>query len=146
MYNLIGMKEVAAEDVGKHSEVVEGRPVVEVSVGDRHDFNGGKLVISIKYDLRTNEVAAGLEVWHFDDNGDYVKEACYYDSETRQIVFTVDTLSKFAIMYQEPVNDNPDDPDGSDDSGSGMFLYIGIGAAAVVIVAGLVFFLIRRRA
>ena len=136
----IVMKTADVSEVGEHAVAVADRPLVEVSVGDKHEFNGGKITIVLAYALREGESAEGLIIWHFDDDGDYEKESCTYDAQKKQVSFTVDSLSKFAIMYQEP----PADEDGDDEKG--IFFYIGIGVGVLIVAAGVAIFLMRRKA
>ena len=155
----VSMTKVEKDDIPDELPVeAKVRPVFEVSVGDVHDFDGGKLTITFKYQLLEGENADYLQIWHFKDDGTYEVEECVYDNVRKCIVFSTGTLSYFSVMHVEPdptpnpgpgPNPNPGptpSPSDDDEGGSNMAVFIGAGAAAVVVIGLVVFFLIRRKA
>ena len=156
----VSMTKVEKDDIPDELPVeAKVRPVFEVSVGDVHDFDGGRLTITFKYQLLEGENADYLQIWHFKDDGTYEVEECVYDNVRKCIVFSTGTLSYFSVMHVEPdptpnpgpgPNPNPgptpSPSDDDDEGGSNIVVFIGAGAAAVVVIGLVVFFLIRRKA
>ena len=80
---------------------VQDRPVFDISMGDVHNFGGGKLLISLHYDLKENEDADNIRIWHFDNEGNHTVTRCTYDLDSETVTFMVNSLSYFSIMYEE---------------------------------------------
>ncbi|MBO7205031.1 MAG: InlB B-repeat-containing protein, partial [Candidatus Methanomethylophilaceae archaeon] len=80
---------------------VQDRPVFDISMGDVHNFGGGKLSISLHYDLKENEDADNIRIWHFDNEGNHTVTRCTYDLDSETVTFMVNSLSYFSIMYEE---------------------------------------------
>ncbi|MBO5669089.1 MAG: hypothetical protein J6R75_01840, partial [Candidatus Methanomethylophilaceae archaeon] len=80
---------------------VQDRPVFDISMGDVHNFGGGKLSRSLHYDLKENEDADNIRIWHFDNEGNHTVTRCTYDLDSETVTFMVNSLSYFSIMYEE---------------------------------------------
>ena len=71
-------------------------------------FHGGKVNVSIPYELKTGETAENLTVWYMADNESLTEINCTYDTKTKSVVFVVDHFSKYIIGYDELVGwENP---------------------------------------
>jgi len=66
-------------------------------------FNGGKVNVSIPYELKTGETAENLTVWYLADNGSLTEINCTYDAKNKAVTFVVDHFSKYIIGYNELV-------------------------------------------
>jgi hypothetical protein len=62
-------------------------------------FNGGKVNVSIPYELKTGETAENLTVWYMADNGSLTEINCTYDAKNKAVTFVVDHFSKYIIGY-----------------------------------------------
>ncbi len=98
------VKNVDKADMSEAVKKVAGdRPVYDINLGDKHEFNGGKLTISLPYTLAEGEDAKGVFIYYIDVNGNATKVNCDYADG--QVTFTVDHLSTYAIMYEEPASE-----------------------------------------
>ena len=64
-------------------------------------FNGGKVTVSIPYELKDGETAENLTVWYMADDGSLTEINCTYDAKTKSVIFVVDHFSKYIIGYDE---------------------------------------------
>ena len=64
-------------------------------------FNGGKVTVSIPYELKNGETAENLTVWYMADDGSLTEITCTYDAKTKSVVFVVDHFSKYIIGYDD---------------------------------------------
>jgi hypothetical protein len=64
-------------------------------------FNGGKVNVSIPYELKEGETADNVTVWYMADDGSLTEINCTYDSKTKAVVFVTDHFSKYIIGYDD---------------------------------------------
>ncbi|NCB41945.1 MAG: hypothetical protein EOM59_04935 [Clostridia bacterium] len=62
-------------------------------------FNGGKVNVSIPYELKAGETTDNITVWYLADDGSLKEIACVYDEKTKSVTFVVDHFSKYMIGY-----------------------------------------------
>lgn len=88
----------------KQKEAVGDSPVYDITLqsGDKRirSFNGGRLTISIPYELKKDESAENIIVWYVDENGNIERMETVYDEATKSAVFKTPHLSKYAVMHQ----------------------------------------------
>jgi hypothetical protein len=63
------------------------------------NFNGGKVNVSIPYELKAGETADNLTVWYMADDGSLTEINCTYDANNKAVIFVVDHFSKYIIGY-----------------------------------------------
>ncbi|MBF8984743.1 S-layer homology domain-containing protein, partial [Lutibacter sp. B2] len=64
-------------------------------------FNGGKVNVSIPYELKEGKTADNLTVWYMADDGSLTEINCTYDTKTKSVAFVVDHFSKYIIGYDD---------------------------------------------
>jgi hypothetical protein len=71
--------------------------------GGKHisSFNGGKVNVSIPYELKAGETADHVTVWYMADNGSLTEINCTYDTKNKSVAFVVDHFSKYIIGYDD---------------------------------------------
>ena len=83
------------------SVVPENAVIVDVNVlvngAKVHDFNGGRITVSVPYTPAANEDTAALTVWYLDDAGGVTPMHGYFDAQTGAVVFTTTHLSQYVI-------------------------------------------------
>lgn len=88
----------------KQKEAVGDAPVYDITLqsGDKRirSFDGGKLTISIPYELKEGESAEGIVVWYVDENGNIERMETVYDEATKSAVFKTPHLSRYAVTHQ----------------------------------------------
>ncbi|MBP6021331.1 MAG: Ig domain-containing protein, partial [Candidatus Methanomethylophilaceae archaeon] len=80
---------------------------VNVTVGTTkvHQL-GGKVKVSVPYELKPGQDAGNLKVWYLNDNGTLEEIPCTYDAKSKTVVFETGHFSKFAVMYAETAVDD----------------------------------------
>jgi hypothetical protein len=63
------------------------------------NFNGGKVNVSIPYELKSGEKAESVTVWYMADDGSLTEIQCKYDAISKSVTFVVDHFSKYIIGY-----------------------------------------------
>jgi len=101
--------QVMVEDVEKSSltedqqSKVGDKKVYDLTVlsGDEliSSFDGGKVSVSIPYELKIGETAEKITVWYMADDGSLTEITCTYDATTKSVTFVVDHFSKYIIGY-----------------------------------------------
>ncbi len=64
-------------------------------------FNGGRVNVSIPYEIKTDEPIENLTVWYMADNGNLTEINCNYDAKNKTVAFVVDHFSKYIIGYDD---------------------------------------------
>lgn len=89
----------------QQKEIVGSAPVYNISItsgGVRvTDFDGGLAAITLPYELKEGEEAAGVVVYHLDANGNLTKMEASYDIQTKTITFITNHLSLYMVAYEE---------------------------------------------
>ena len=85
--------------------------IVDVNVlvngAKMHDFNGGKITVSIPYTLKSGENPDSVTVWYLEDNGSLTPMNGKYDPASGMVVFTTTHLSQY-VIGSFPFTDVPD--------------------------------------
>lgn len=118
---------------GEIAEELKDSSIFEISLGGQHTFGEGRLNISVNYTIPEGKEVSKMQVYHIADGRKVPVSSTYSDGK---LYFEVDSLSYFAVSYDaEP-----------DDNGSPSFplMYVGIGAAAAIALAGAAFLILRR--
>ena len=63
------------------------------------DFKGGKAIVTVPYELKAEQRAAGVTVWYVADNGNTTEMPSTYDG--KEVKFTVEHFSNYVIAYDE---------------------------------------------
>ena len=63
------------------------------------DFKGGKATVTVPYELKAEQRAAGVTVWYVADNGNTTEMPSTYDG--KEVKFTVEHFSNYVIAYDE---------------------------------------------
>ncbi len=63
------------------------------------DFKGGKATVTVPYELKAEQRAAGVTVWYVADNGEKTEMPSTYDG--KDVEFTVEHFSNYVIAYDE---------------------------------------------
>ena len=63
------------------------------------DFKGGKATVTVPYELKAEQRAAGVTVWYVADNGEKTEMPSTYDG--KDVMFTVEHFSNYVIAYDE---------------------------------------------
>lgn len=86
------------QDAVKELEVEVVLDAYLTSNGQRiSDFGGGKATVSVPYELKDDQIAQGLVVWHVADDGTKTQVPATYDG--KNIVFTVNHFSNYVVAY-----------------------------------------------
>jgi hypothetical protein len=64
-------------------------------------FNGGRVNVSIPYEVKTGQSSDDLTVWYMADDGNLTEIKCTYDEKTKSVTFVVDHFSKYIIGYAD---------------------------------------------
>ncbi len=117
---------------------------IDLKCGDDYQHQFGRFVIEVECDIQTED-GKELKVWRIDDYGEktLADDVSYEGGKLR---FSADHLSYYAVGYDNGSSGTGDE-DGGDSGGSGgsTMMFVGIGAAAVVILGIVAFAVIRRR-
>ena len=111
-------------------EVVKDRPVYNITINNIENFDGGKLFIGLKYDLKEGEDVDNIEIWCVSASGSIEKFDCTY--EDGYVYFETEHLSYYCVAYVV---------DDSDEGFPMIYILIGVAVAVLVIVAAV---LIKR--
>ena len=83
--------------------LVGDRPVYDLTVlsGGKQisDFNGGKVTVTLPYELREGEEPGGVVVWYLADDGTLTPITCTYDEKAKAATFTVTHFSQYVVGY-----------------------------------------------
>ena len=63
------------------------------------DFKGGTATLTVPYELKADQRAAGVTVWYVADNGEKTEMPSTYDG--KNVKFTVEHFSNYVIAYNE---------------------------------------------
>ena len=63
------------------------------------NFGGGKITVSLPYELKADETAENLTVWYLADDGTLTEISCAYDAKTKSVTFVVNHFSKYVVGY-----------------------------------------------
>ncbi|MCQ2079985.1 MAG: leucine-rich repeat domain-containing protein [archaeon] len=111
--------EIILKEVGVGPfNVPAGSKVFQISFGDTHQLNGGKIAVTVPYDGATS----GMKLYYIDGEGN-VTEAGDVSFSAGKATFTLDHLSTYAIADLSPA------PSGGSDNTMlylGVFVVIGI--------------------
>ncbi len=92
----VEIKDVSSE----HQQNLPGKQVfsLTVSSGNSTISNfGGKVIVSLPYELKVGETADKVTVWHLADDGTMTEIPCTYDPVTKLATFEVTHFSMYAV-------------------------------------------------
>lgn len=62
------------------------------------EFGGGKVTVSIPYELKAGDDGKSVAVWYLDDHGNLTRmEGAHYDAALKKVVFTTTHFSQYVI-------------------------------------------------
>lgn len=64
-------------------------------------FNGGRVNVSIPYELKSGQTNDNISVWYMADDGSLTEIKCAYNVATKSVSFVVDHFSKYIIGYDD---------------------------------------------
>ncbi|MDR0905711.1 MAG: S-layer homology domain-containing protein [Oscillospiraceae bacterium] len=93
-------------------EKVGDRPVIDLTVLSNGveitDFGGGRVLVSIPYELKDGEKAEGIKLFFLADDGTLTEIVCKYNPATQRVEFALSHFSKYVILYDSTaVWENP---------------------------------------
>ncbi len=101
--------EVIVKDVEKNAltqdqqTMVGDKSIYDLSVmsGGKliSNFGGGKITVSLPYELKADETAENLTVWYLADDGILTEISCAYDAKKKAVTFVVNHFSKYVVGY-----------------------------------------------
>ncbi|MGI6124968.1 MAG: S-layer homology domain-containing protein, partial [Acetivibrionales bacterium] len=92
----VEIKDVSIE----HQENLPGKTVFSLTVNSGSSIIsnfGGKVTVSLPYELREGERAEDVTVWHIADDGTMTEISCTYDPVTKLATFTVNHFSLYVV-------------------------------------------------
>ncbi len=99
----IVIKRMTAEALTAAQRAKTGaRPVWAVAVysaAKQLEGFGGSLAVRLPYTPVAGETAKYITVWHLAEGGLFTPIACHYDADAKEVAFTVEHLSLFAVGY-----------------------------------------------
>lgn len=136
---------------------VGDRPVFDLSLqsGDAlvSDFQSGKVTVTLPYTLADTEEAEGIVVLYVDDEGTTTPCTTSYDAQAKQVTFETTHFSKYVIGYEAPVVEDVSTQPAQDVSApaeaetqTASFPVIPVVAVCVVVLALVIFFVVKRSA
>lgn len=136
---------------------VGDRPVFDLSLqsGDAlvSDFQNGKVTVTLPYTLADTEEAEGVVVLYVDDEGTTTPCTTSYDAQAKQVTFETTHFSKYVIGYEAPVVEDVSTQPAQDVSApaeaetqTASFPVIPVVAVCVVVLALVIFFVVKRSA
>jgi len=125
--NMVRMDNALLSDVVQ--SVVGDRPVYNITMNTMSTFGGGKLKISLKYDLLENEDPEKILIWHISETGSVTAHPCTYSNG--YVHFETTHLSYYFVGY--------DDSTEPLDDGFPIEYIIGIAAVAIIAIIAVVF-------
>lgn len=136
---------------------VGDRPVFDLSLqsGDAlvSDFQSGKVTVTLPYTLADTEEAEGVVVLYVDDEGTTTPCTTSYDAQAKQVTFETTHFSKYVIGYEAPVVEDVSTQPAQDVSApaeaetqTASFPVIPVVAVCVVVLALVIFFVVKRSA
>lgn len=136
---------------------VGDRPVFDLSLqsGDAlvSDFQSGKVTVTLPYTLADAEEAEGVVVLYVDDEGTTTPCTTSYDAQAKQVTFETTHFSKYVIGYEAPVVEDVSTQPAQDVSApaeaetqTASFPVIPVVAVCVVVLALVIFFVVKRSA
>lgn len=89
----------------RQKEAVDSSPVYDISItsGSKQvtDFGGGLVAVTLPYELKAGEEAAGVAVYYLDRDGSIKQMDTSYDIQSKTVTFTTNHLSIYMIAYKE---------------------------------------------
>ncbi len=138
--------EIRAQVSSALADSVAGRTVISITNSSGvHQLNG-TMTFTVPYELQDSSKT--VKVLYLNTETNRLEEIdCSYDAESKTVTGTVDHMSLYAIEETEATvgDDTDDDSDSDSKSNTGLYIGIGVGVVAVVALAGVAFFLIRKR-
>lgn len=133
--------EIRAQVSAALADSVAGRTVISISNSSGVHKLNGKMTFTVPYELQDSSKTAKLLYLNTETN-QLEEIECSYDAESKTVTGTVDHMSLFVIDETEPASDNGGDPGSK--SNTGLYIGIGVGAVAIVALAGAAFFFVRK--
>jgi putative SOS response-associated peptidase YedK/uncharacterized membrane protein len=94
-----GLNEEQKDTLGSQ---LENATVVSVNVYVNnvltHEFNGGKVTVTVPYTLKPGDKAESITVWYLADDGSITPMNGTYDEKTKTVTFTTDHLSEYVVV------------------------------------------------
>lgn len=121
-------------------EIVGDRQVFDFTIDSENKDNlGGKATVTLKYTLKDGENAEGIRIYHIKEDGSLEELNCSYDTKNSTVTFETDHFSMYFVASEDLI--------GSDNNGgdSNTTIIIAVAVATVIVIAGVAFFLFRRR-
>ncbi|MDO4314367.1 MAG: S-layer homology domain-containing protein [Oscillospiraceae bacterium] len=102
----IYLKEATKSNLtSEQKEAAGSRPIYQMYIttsGDEiTELERGKITVTIPYSLKRGENADALVIWLVDEDGDFKKIKCSYDSRNKTVEFDTDEFGVFVIGYDE---------------------------------------------